>query len=140
MRRILVALDGSEVEEKVLEAALAQAEAFQSQLVLLRAVTLPVETFPAMLEISPDRVGELLVKAARDHLDKLAQRLPPDRLGGVRVDLGAPWRTICDAARANDVDLIVIGSHGYGGVDRLLGTTAAKVVNHADRNVLVVRP
>jgi len=33
----------------------------------------------------------------------------------------------------------VIGSHGYGGLDRLLGTTAARVVNHADRNVLIVR-
>lgn len=34
---------------------------------------------------------------------------------------------------------IVIGSHGHGGIDRVLGTTAAKLVNHADRNVLVVR-
>ena len=46
---------------------------------------------------------------------------------------------ICSAAREHDVDLIVIGSHGYGILDRLLGTTAAKVVNHADRSVLVVR-
>jgi nucleotide-binding universal stress UspA family protein len=137
--RILVGLDGSDVEAEVLEAALAQAEAFQGQLVLFRAVTLPVETFPAMLEISPDRVGEILVKAAREHLDQIAGRVPRERLGRARVDLGAPWRAICDAARAEEVDLIVIGSHGYGAVDRLLGTTAAKVVNHADRNVLVVR-
>jgi nucleotide-binding universal stress UspA family protein len=33
----------------------------------------------------------------------------------------------------------VIGAHGYGKLDRMLGTTAAKVVNHADRNVLIVR-
>ena len=38
-----------------------------------------------------------------------------------------------------DFDLIVIGSHGFGTIDRILGTTAAKVVNHAERNVLVVR-
>jgi universal stress protein F len=43
------------------------------------------------------------------------------------------------AAAENDVDMIVIGSHGYHGLDRVLGTTAAKVVNHADRSVLVVR-
>ena len=44
------------------------------------------------------------------------------------------------SARApENVDLIVIGSHGYGGIDRVIGTTAAKVVNHADRSVLVVR-
>ena len=35
-------------------------------------------------------------------------------------------------------DLIVLGSHGYHGLDRLLGTTAGKVVNLARRNVLVV--
>ena len=36
-------------------------------------------------------------------------------------------------------DLVVIGSHGYGGLDRLLGTTAAKVANRAPCSVLVVR-
>jgi nucleotide-binding universal stress UspA family protein len=42
-------------------------------------------------------------------------------------------------ARSVEADLIVIGSHGYAGFDRLLGTTAAKVVNHAHCSVLVVR-
>ena len=35
--------------------------------------------------------------------------------------------------------MIVLCSHGYGGIDRLIGTTASKVVNLADRSVLVVR-
>ena len=35
--------------------------------------------------------------------------------------------------------MIVIGSHGYDTLDKVLGTTAAKIVNHADRSVLVVR-
>jgi nucleotide-binding universal stress UspA family protein len=47
---------------------------------------------------------------------------------------------VCGAAKALDADLIVVGSHGYGTVDRLLGTTAAKIVNHAECSVLVVRP
>jgi nucleotide-binding universal stress UspA family protein len=50
-----------------------------------------------------------------------------------------PRDDICRTARELDVDLIVIGPHGYRGLDRVLGTTAAKVVNHAARNVLVVR-
>ena len=37
-----------------------------------------------------------------------------------------------------DVDLIVMGSHRYHGVERVLGTVASRIVNHADRNVLVV--
>jgi nucleotide-binding universal stress UspA family protein len=42
-------------------------------------------------------------------------------------------------ARTVDVDLIVLGSHCYHGLDRVLGTVAAKVVNRADRDVFVVR-
>jgi nucleotide-binding universal stress UspA family protein len=53
--------------------------------------------------------------------------------------LATPWDGICRAAIELDADLIVLGSHGYGALDRVLGTTAAKVVNHADRSVLVVR-
>ena len=49
------------------------------------------------------------------------------------------WDGICNAPREHDVDLIVIGSHGDRGLDRIVGTTASKVVNHADRNVLIVR-
>jgi nucleotide-binding universal stress UspA family protein len=57
----------------------------------------------------------------------------------VLVHVGAPWESICRAARENAVDLIVIGSHGVHGIERLLGTTATRVLNHADRSVLVVR-
>ena len=57
----------------------------------------------------------------------------------VLVRIGNPWSAICAAAREHDVDLVVVGSHGYEGVDHLIGTTAAKVVNHCDRSVLVVR-
>lgn len=36
-------------------------------------------------------------------------------------------------------DIIVIGSHGHGGVQRLLGSTASSVLHHANSDVLVVR-
>ena len=55
------------------------------------------------------------------------------------MHVGVPWDTICTVAKEDNVDLIVIGSHGYDILDRIVGTTAAKVVNHADRSVLVVR-
>ncbi|HXX83175.1 MAG TPA: universal stress protein, partial [Casimicrobiaceae bacterium] len=57
----------------------------------------------------------------------------------VQVEIGVPWRAVCDVAIADKVDLIVVGSHGYGGVDRIIGTTAAKIVNHAHCSVLVAR-
>jgi nucleotide-binding universal stress UspA family protein len=57
----------------------------------------------------------------------------------VQVELGTAWRAVCDTAKADAVDLVVIGSHSYGGLDRLLGTTAAKIVDHAPCSVYVVR-
>jgi nucleotide-binding universal stress UspA family protein len=55
------------------------------------------------------------------------------------VHIGTPWDGICRAAKEHEADLVVIGAHGYGTLDRLLGTTASKVVNHIDRSVMVVR-
>jgi nucleotide-binding universal stress UspA family protein len=49
-----------------------------------------------------------------------------------------PWRAILAMGDKVDADLIVVGSHGYHGWDRILGTTAGKVANLAHRNVLVV--
>jgi nucleotide-binding universal stress UspA family protein len=57
----------------------------------------------------------------------------------VRVDpVTEPWIGILAAADAVDAALIVLGSHGYRGWDRVLGTTAGKVANSSHRNVLVV--
>ena len=58
---------------------------------------------------------------------------------GTAVDIGTPWDAICRKATELQASMIVIGSHGYSGLDRLLGTTAGKVVNHADCSVMVVR-
>jgi nucleotide-binding universal stress UspA family protein len=53
--------------------------------------------------------------------------------------VGAPWEAICKAAEGLEADMVVVGSHGYSGIDRVIGTTAAKVVNHCPCSVLVVR-
>lgn len=56
------------------------------------------------------------------------------------VEDHAPARAICDYATNHDADLIVVGSHGKGGMDRwLIGSVAERVVRHATANVFVVR-
>lgn len=65
--------------------------------------------------------------------------VPPEIRGGTRLAIGSPWEAICQTAGSLGADLVVVGSHGYGGVDRVLGTTAAKVVNHCACSVLVVK-
>jgi nucleotide-binding universal stress UspA family protein len=136
MKRILVALDGSTRAQKVLDTAKQLAELVGAKLVLYRACSVlpdvPREANPAQLE-------EIMIGQARQDLAAFAATLPAGLVERTLTTFAIPWDGICRAARECDADLIAIGSHGYGGLDRILGTVAAKVVNHADRNVLVVR-
>jgi nucleotide-binding universal stress UspA family protein len=139
MKTVLAALDGSPRQAEVLASATDFAHRAGARVILFRAVGIPVELPHAALAASPSDVGQLLFNKATEELEGLAGSVPQAERGGVRVRLGTPWRAIVEAAQADQVDLIVIGAHGYSGLDRVLGTTAAKVVNHADRPVLVVR-
>ena len=85
--------------------------------------------------------------AARDetaHKDALA-KLRDQHLADVEVEVAiladhAPAKAICDYAEKHGVDLIIVGSHGRGGVERwLIGSVAERVVRHATANVYVVR-
>jgi nucleotide-binding universal stress UspA family protein len=139
MKRILVALDGSPRAPVVLAAAARLAQIAQAKLVLFRAIGLPPEVPAELLVVPPLRVEDALRAAAHASLEALAASTDRALVESIHTELATAWNGIVDEARRIDADLIVIGSHGYGGIDRVLGTTAAKVVNHSDRNVLIVR-
>lgn len=136
---ILVALDDSPRALAVLEAGIKLAHQFKAKLALCRVIALPsVQLSPEGLPVAVDLQGEL-EKKAQEELRAIAPRVPSDIVTSIVTLFDVPWQGICEAAQKEDAGLIVIGSHGYGALDRLLGTTAAKVVNHADRSVMVVR-
>jgi nucleotide-binding universal stress UspA family protein len=138
-KSILVALDDSPRAHGVLDNAIAFARALGQKLVLLRVMPLPVvQLSPEGLPLGVDMQGEL-ERHARHDLEKLLARVPADVPARAMTILDTPWQGIVEAAKKEDVSLIVVGSHSLRVLDRLLGTTAAKVVNHADRSVLVVR-
>jgi len=139
MKRILVGLDGSARESGVLAAAERLARGTGAELVLFRAVGLPTELPPESYLLPPNEVTHLLEKNAAEAVERARATLPNDIKSRTHVAIGTPWEAICRIAKEDDVDLVVVGSHRYDVLDRVLGTTAAKVVNHADRSVLVVR-
>jgi universal stress protein F len=139
VKRILVALDASPRAPMVLAAADRLAALAGASLVVFRAVTVPPDMPRDVLAVTDASLEEVLMRNARGDLERLTRDVPPARLDKLVTVFATPWDGICRAGRDEAADLIAIGSHGYGGLDRLLGTTAAKVVNHADRNVLVVR-
>jgi nucleotide-binding universal stress UspA family protein len=78
------------------------------------------------------------VDEARQLLEHQTANLEPTPKIAVRR--GHPFVEIVDHARELDADLIVVGARGWHSLtERMIGTTAERVVRHGDRPVLVVR-
>lgn len=130
MKRLLTALDASRGASDVLRAAVDVASAAGASVSMLRVVEGAGER--------PDS-NEALASAARAELRELARDVPASRIASVLASTGVAWRDICEVARTDDVDLVVVGARRHGAFERTLGTTSTKVVAHCDRSVLVVR-
>jgi nucleotide-binding universal stress UspA family protein len=139
MRTILVGLDGSPRAQQVLHVAADLARSSGATLILFRSMSLPPVTPEALGPLAFPTDEMSVFTEARQYLEGSLQRLPQPAAGMLKVGIGPAWKAICDAAKEEAADLIVIGSHGHGLLDRILGTTAMKVVSHAEISVLVVR-
>lgn len=139
MKKILVALDQSPRAPEVLAAALKLATSMDAKLLLFRAIPIPTDIPESAFAFPPTELEPLFERLAKEDLHEFSAQVPADLLLGVHTRFGSPWRNICEVAREEDVDLIVVGAHGYNAFERFIGTTAARVINHADRSVLVVR-
>lgn len=118
---------------------MALADKFGGELYLCRAVQIPVGVPTSAWSLQGDRFEEFLVAHAREELEQVRAELPVGLIKSENCVVGQPPDVLCDLATKHAIDLIVIGSHGYDRLDRLLGTTAAKIVNRAPCSVTVVR-
>jgi nucleotide-binding universal stress UspA family protein len=141
INKILVATDFSAHAERALEYAAELAVKYNAPLVLLHAYSLPVMIVPDgyVMMTAPDVAA--LVESLRDGLRRAERRL--GELGATRVEArlveGSAWVEITGAAKATGCDLIVVGTHGRGGLTHLLlGSVAEKVVRKAECPVLAV--
>ena len=136
--RILLPLDGSDIAEKAVPFAVAQAERFGAQLILLRAVEPILYT---RILATLDDAREQRMKLARDYLDSVATGI---RERGIEVQVvvkeEAPAPAITQYAETNQVDLIALCSRGLTGPSRwLMGSVADRIVRGAKVPVLLVR-
>jgi nucleotide-binding universal stress UspA family protein len=141
-QRILVPVDGSETSTKALDAAIGLARAMDGQVRVLHAVD------ELMYLTGYEYSGELLAaarEAAKQVLDDAQART---KAAGVACDaqliddLGPRLgESVARAAREWKADLIVLGTHGRRGLNRLLlGSGAEQVIRLAPVPVMVVRP
>lgn len=143
-RRIIVALDGSAIAEPALAQAVQLSRLSGAPIHLLRVVDyLRLEQYgPYALALEYSTTEPVLsveMNDARDYLAKIETRLTDDGLAvDTEVRKGRVAREIVGAARPGDV--IVMASHGRGGLSRwLLGSVAEEVVRRAPVPVLLVR-
>lgn len=140
MKKILVGLDLSPVTPHVVKYAAELAREQSASLILYHAVGIPADLPAVAYSMKPNELESWLVRDATERLEKLRKDLPTDLDATIRVEVRKPWRGIIDAGKEAEVDLILLGRHGYTGFEKLMGTTARRVVEHADRPVLVVPP
>lgn len=138
---ILTPLDGSPIAEQALPHAIAQAERFQAELVLLKVLTPLAET--RNLPIRAVRKAKEMTRGlAQDYLDRIATEIQVRDDIQVRVVMieGQPHVQIIRFAEEEQVDLIVICTRGHSGFSRwLMGSVADRVARGVSIPVLLVR-
>ncbi|MEE9327544.1 MAG: universal stress protein [Cocleimonas sp.] len=145
-RHILVATDFSKYANAALKKALEIARPFEAKVTLIHAAeTLSTELYPAIGELAVPvlannpELKEKHLNRIKKQLDKYIKDSEYDetKINTVVIS-GHPVDTLIEYARKNNIDLIVIGSHGRRGLARLIGSSANGIINHAPCDVLTV--
>jgi len=132
---ILVPIDMAHIAEGKanIDIAIKQAEA-GAKIILLNVV----EDIPTWASVElPVGLVATSLQAAQDELQAIANASGVPMEAEART--GHSYKTILDVANEKQVDMIIIASHQPGLQDYFLGSTAAKVVRHAQCSVLVIR-
>jgi nucleotide-binding universal stress UspA family protein len=144
LKKILYPTDFSESSLEAMKYAVSFARDYKARLVLMHVVN--EQIFSEGLNLprlaAPEALGQELAAEAERQMRTL---IPVDVRAGVDIEhvilRGMPFFEIIRYAKSNEVDLIVIGTHGRSGMEHIIfGSTAEKVVRKAPCPVLSVRP
>jgi nucleotide-binding universal stress UspA family protein len=151
-KKILVAFDGSEASKRAVDHAVSIADLMEAEIYMVSVVP------RVMMPVFPDEgFGAAPVTAAQDMSDYQERMLAvygrsleeaekdiknhyPEVKVETRLMEGKPSATIVDEAENNNIDLIVIGSRGLGGITGwILGSTSRRIVESCTTPILVVK-
>jgi nucleotide-binding universal stress UspA family protein len=140
-QRILVPLDGSTLAESALRPALELADIFEAEVILAETLSWAAQSYiygvPQMDVASIDRE---LSAGAQQYLDRVREGLTTERPVQTKVLHGLAADSLIDLVAAERIDLVVLASHGRGGLARAtLGSVAERMLQGA-APVLLIRP
>jgi len=143
VKTILFPTDFSETSQEAARYAISFAREFKAKVFVLHVVNEKIFTESSMPRVvSVEEMEREMTEEARKRLKTL---VPAEEAEGLDwetvIRQGEPFIEIIRFAKDQDVDLIVIGTHGRSGFEHIIfGSTAEKVVRKAPCPVLSVRP
>ena len=141
-KRIMIPLDGSELAEAAVDPALAIAQSMDSEVVLFRvAQRIPRTQKLAEMPDVYDDVVAATYREAREYLEAIQKKVAYDKVSiEYRPASEGIARQILSYAASQQVDLIVMSSHGRSGVDLWVhGSVTRKVLTGCACSTLVIR-
>jgi nucleotide-binding universal stress UspA family protein len=146
IKRILVAVDGSNPSFNASNFAIDLAKRFDAQLVVLHVIDPKYRELEIAISPRPGRFKEFEKKVLKD-AEKIVDTV---RQKAVKMNVNVKsdaihgftsiFKDVVDYAKVNGVDVIVIGSRGMTGFKKLLvGSVASGVVTYSDCPVIVVK-
>ena len=136
MEKLMVATDGSDYSESAIREAINLAKVCSSSLIAVSVVKTNIE-FDSVLPQFVEKKEEEAIK----HLESVKAQAKKEGVDCTTVVTLSeePYQDIVDHASKNNVDMIIMGTHGKTGMKRLMmGSVTAKVIGHAPCNILVL--
>ena len=146
-KKILVAVDGSELSYRSVDYALDLAQKYSAEIKIITVIDAPSDTLVAQAStFAPHSIKDHEKKVEKAHEQILlkvitkAEKLTPKVSVTKEVLEGPPAEKIVETAKTESFDLIVMGSRGLGGIKEfILGSVSDKVADEAPCPVLIIK-
>jgi nucleotide-binding universal stress UspA family protein len=141
-KKILVPLDGSALAERAIQHAIEIARGTGAELILLQAVQVPLSKVPEAGQSEEEKSILEVAAGVKAYLDRIAARATAEGVQARAVVLEGPADgAILGFAHDEDVDILVMSTHGRTGFSKaLMGSVAETVVVTTKRPVMLVKP
>jgi nucleotide-binding universal stress UspA family protein len=139
-KKLLIPLDGSEFAERVLPYVRSIDPSFESEILLLTIPEVPEAVTYGVMAGAVEALRDEAEDRARTYLGNVAAALRDEDFNVRAIVAGSePAAAITEISEKESVDLIMMATHGLGGLDRVfVGSVAERLVQHTDRPLFLL--